>query len=152
MSPHNRPYAEISTFVHATEDETKVRTAISMIVSSKTNDRIQFNRVSMEGHYGNPILELKVRIYSRKDADKILLSILSKLSTLDEILIEQTLPNHFDEKNRFYLRLDKQQAFRSKISLSSTDTISLVFHLNFKPKSIDELQENLKQVVHGDTR
>ncbi len=146
--PHRyRFYANVSAFVHATEDEARVKAAILRILPAEIAERLEFSCIRMEGHHGNPILELKSSIAEKEDADKILLKILHELSSLDETLLDGELSNHLDERNWFFLRLDKQQAFQGHVSVGYNDIISFAFCLNSKPESLRELRNTLETVL-----
>ncbi len=144
MPPRNRSYANISALVHATEDEVRVRAAILKILPAEICEKSEFSCTRMEGHYGNPILELRSNTTSKEDADRILLRILHELSPLDETLLDGEFSNHVDERNWFYVRLDKQQAFLGCATIAYHDSISLSFHLSSKPKSLGELRHTLE--------
>ncbi len=144
MHPRNVAYAEISTFVHATEDQVKVESAVLEILKIDEADKIKFAQTMMDGHHGNTILELKTRILDRKDAYEILLWILSRLSPLDEALLDGELAKHLDNRNRLYLRFNKQQAFLGKAVLTFEDSINIVFCLDSRPKSLKELEVSLR--------
>jgi RNA binding exosome subunit len=137
----------VSAFVHATEDEARVKAAIFKILPPEIAEKSEFSCTGMNGHHGNPILELKSSITKREEANKILLKILRELSPLDENLLDGELPNHLDARNWFYLRLDKQQAFLGYVSVGYHDIISFAFCLNSKPESLRELKNILETVV-----
>ena len=147
LSSRYRSYATVSAFAHATEDEARVKAAILKILPPEIAEKSEFSCTAMNGHHGNPILELKSSIAKKKEADKILLKILHELSPLDETLLDGELSNHLDERNRFYLRLDKQQAFLGYVSMGYHDVISFAFRLNSKPESLKELRNILETVV-----
>lgn len=143
--PHrNQSNANVSAFVHATEDEARVRAAILRILPAETGEKSEFNCIGMNGHHGNPILELRSSITRKEDADKILLKILHELSPLDETLLNAEFPNHLDERDWFYIRLDKQQAFLDSTAIAYHDSISFSFHLNSRPESLGELRHILE--------
>jgi len=150
MPRPNASDVEISAFAHATEDLSKVRSAILKILPDHIAYKVEFTRTDMRGHHGNPIVELKTSIARRRDAYEVLQGILSRLPSLDETLLDEELAKHLDERNRFYLRLDKQRAFLGEAVLASGDAISLMFRLRFRPKSLEELKAGLASGKHGD--
>ena len=89
------------------------------------------------------IVELRVELYSRADAYQALQAILAGISSLDERALEDGLSKHLDERNRLYLRLDKQKAFQGEVVLASVDAISFTFRLPSCPKSLRQLKEVL---------
>jgi RNA binding exosome subunit len=114
LPPQNQSHANVSAFVHATEDEARVRAAILKILPAEIG------------------------------ADKILLNILHELSPLDETLLNAEFSNHLDERNWFYVRLDKQQAFLGSTAIAYHDSISFSFHLNSRSESLGELRHVLE--------
>jgi hypothetical protein len=151
MSKRDVSYAEISAFIHVTEDSSKVRSAILKILPEQLTYKVEFTQISMRGHHGNPIVELKIKITNRRDAYEALQGILSRLSPLDETLLDEELAKHLDARHHLYLRLDKQRAFLGETALASSDAISLMFHLRSHPKSLKELKTDLStDEKHGD--
>jgi len=143
MPKRKASHAEISAFVHATEDLSKVRSAITKILSDQIAHKVEFTQTKMLGHHRNPIIELRVAITNKRDAYEILQGIISRLSPLDETILDKELAKHLDKKNRLYLRLDKQRAFIGEATLTSGDAISLRFSLRSRPRSLKELKTDL---------
>jgi RNA binding exosome subunit len=143
MPQHNASYAEISVIAHATEDLSKVKSAVLKVLPDEMAHKIEFRQTNMRGHHGNPIVELKIDIKNRKDAYEVLRKVLSGLSPLDSTLLDEELTKHLDERNHLYLRLDKQRAFLGEPVLASSDAISLAFRLGSRPRSFQELKAGL---------
>jgi RNA binding exosome subunit len=136
-------YAEISAFAHATEDLDKVKASVLRVLPEALSARVRFCESTMRGHHDNLIVELRVELYSRADAYQALQAILAGISSLDERALEDGLSKHLDERNRLYLRLDKQKAFQGEVVLASVDAISFTFRLPSCPKSLRQLKEVL---------
>jgi len=145
MPQHNASYAEISVIAHATEDLSKVKSAVLKVLPDQLAHKVEFRQTNMRGHHGNPIVELKIDVKNKKDAYEVLRKVLSGLSPLDSTLIDEELAKHLDERNHLYLRLDKQSAFLGEPVLASSDVVSLSFRLKFRPRSLRELKAGLSK-------
>jgi len=145
MPQHNASYAEISVIAHATEDLSKVKSAVLKVLPDQLAHKVEFRQTNMHGHHGNPIVELKIDVKNRKDAHEVLRKVLSGLSPLDSTLLDEELAKHLDERNHLYLRLDKQWAFLGEPVLASSDVISLAFRLGSRPRSFQELKAGLSE-------
>jgi RNA binding exosome subunit len=143
MPQRNISYAEISVFTHATEDLEKVKSAVTNTMPNDIISSIVFTQTTMSGHYGNPIIELRVMIDDRRIAYEILRKIISELSSLDSTTLDGEFKNHLDSRNRFYIRLDKQQALLGKPVIALGDSISLMFRVSNYPKSLADLEASV---------
>lgn len=118
--------AEIEWFIHATEDEKKVAKRIVELFS--LNEGI-IERSNLEGHFGNPILLCKIRLIG-VEADRFAFTLFSSMSKIDRQKIIDELVKHLDEHGIFYLRIDKQNIFESRVALSESE----VFRVRLKPR------------------
>ncbi len=144
--PHRRKmtHAEISVLVHATEDAEKIEKAIRNLIPMQGKE-VQLVQTRMGGHHGNPILRFEAELTARTEAFEALHLLLSRLSSIEEELLQRELHEHLDLKGSFYLRFDKQQAFLGNANLGSDDPISVKVRLGFRPCSLDELRAWLKK-------
>ena len=104
----------IQVLCHATEDEEKVMKAVENIIGSEAMEKASVISQSLTGHYGDPILFIKLTIDDSKIAERALARMLSNLSEYDlqEILRERSkLGKH---GGKIYLRFDKQAAYLSQ--------------------------------------
>ena len=139
----NMAHAEISVFVHATENSEKVEKAVRNLVPA-LGGAVQLSPTEMRGHHGNPILRFEAELTIREEALEALRMLLSRLSSMDEDLLRIEFREHLDAKNGLYLRFDKQQAFLGKVSLGSDNPISVRVRLGFQPCSFDGLKAQLE--------
>ncbi|MDG6222477.1 MAG: RNA-binding domain-containing protein [Candidatus Bathyarchaeota archaeon] len=137
-------YVDVRFCAHATEDVEKVMKAVRNILSIKNEeDEIAFNKNSLDGHYGNPIVFFDARI-KNKTAIKALVGNLSEnLSSLDKVELSSTLDRCF-EKGSIYLRVDKQAALQGKIKLVACDPIRI--RLRFRKTKLEDVTQVCKEI------
>jgi RNA-binding protein len=137
-------YIEIRVFAHATEDPTKVQTAIQNLLPlepDQTQPTLIFDKSILTGHHGNPITLFTTKLEDKKHLPKILEKIGQTLSTLDKQTLETDIKLHI-EKGNLYLRFDKQSACTGSIKFTQNDPIHVKVH--FKDKTPQEIIEFLK--------
>jgi RNA-binding protein len=135
-------YIDIRVFAHATEDPTKVQTAVQNLLPDELGQTLVFEKTNCTGHHGNPII-----LFTSKLTDKnLLLASLEKfgkeLGALDKEELDRDIKLHL-EKGNLYLRFDKQSAFLGKLNFSQNDPIHLKIH--FKNKTAQEIMELSKK-------
>lgn len=130
----------VQVLCHATEDEEKVMKAVENIIGSEAMERASVTSQSLTGHYGDPILFIKLTIDDSKAAEKALARILSNLSKYDlqEILKERSkLGKH---GGKIYLRFDKQAAYLGSFRIMDKDPIKIQVNIRGK---VEKLLEKL---------
>ena len=135
-------YVEIRVFSHATEDLEKVQVAVRNVLPEALAENLAFTKLSLIGHYGNPIVLLEAKL-----SDKVLLpsalgKIASALSALDKEQLNSEVKQHI-EKHNLYLRLDKQNAFLGTLKLATNDPIH--FKIHFKNKTPEQIMDICRQ-------
>jgi RNA binding exosome subunit len=129
-------YIDIRVFAHATEDIDKVLKAVWNVLPSEAFDVVVFERSSLTGHHGNPIVVLEARIKDKSLCEAVFRKLASSLSALDkEQLGREVL--RFVEKGSLFLRFDKQLAFLGEVKLSWADPIH--FRIQFKKHNREEV-------------
>ena len=131
-------YINIRAFAHATEDLEKVFHAIRNLLSEELNENTTFQKNTLKGHHGNPIILLKTKLTDKKAFPTVLKRIGSGLNLLDKEDLQLNLKLHL-EKTNLYLRFDKQSAYQNEIRFSKNDPIHLKIH--FKNKTPSEIVE-----------
>lgn len=138
---HSKPpisYINIRAFVHATEDLEKVLQAIRNLLSEELIESTTFQKDTLKGHHGNPIILLKTKLTDKKAFPTTLRRIGYGLNSLDKEDLQLNLKSHL-EKTNLYLRFDKQSAFQNEIRFSQDDPIH--FKIHFKNKTAMEIAE-----------
>ena len=129
-------YVDVRVFAHATEDLEKVLTAVRSTLPTEASESIVFQKTSLTGHHGNPIILFQAKITDKKALPLVLEKIASSLSALDKETLDSEMKLHL-EKHNLYLRFDKQAAYMGELRFSSNDPIH--FKIHFKNKTPDEI-------------
>ncbi len=106
--------------IHATEDKRKILDSIDELFEIKEQEFIE---EKLSGHFGNPILLLKVRI-NKKRAEDFLKKLISKISKLQMNEFLQEIDMHFEDSSLF-LRVGKQDIIRKSVSFQQNDAIKI---------------------------
>ena len=104
----------IRAFVAATEDEGRVREALSIFVP--------LDRISSQdalGHFGNEIKILEASL-RRKEAQAFFQILREQLPREDLFRLHQEIPDRLEGASHFYLRLDKQAAYKGLFRLTDS--------------------------------
>lgn len=116
---------EIKVLIHATEDIKKVERAVRNILPP--DFPIIFEEQKLSGHYGDPITILSLNLKRRKPSTEAFEHIFRRLPTLSKEEVLTDLEKRIDKSGNFYLRLDKQKAYQSKVVPSNIDPIRIKF-------------------------
>jgi len=136
-------YVGISFFAHATEDEGKVLEAVKHLLPVEQVENIVFEKGSLRGHHGNPIVLFEVKIKDKNVVKAVVEHLASNLSALDK----ETLMNEIDlhvEKGNLFVRLDKQAAFEGSFKFATADPIR--FRLRFKKNRLEDVVEICREI------
>jgi RNA binding exosome subunit len=131
-------YIDIRLFIHATEDEDKVKRAAHSLFSSSHESEIVLKETSLRGYYGNPITLLETHIKSPRLIESLVGNLASRLGASDKRAILMEAERHIDRRN-LILRLDKQAALESSLRLRKDDPIHVRMHFK-KNKVIETCQ------------
>jgi len=129
-------YVDVRVFAHATEDLEKVLTAVRNTLPTEASEGIVFQKTSLTGHHGNPIILFQTKITDKQALPLILKKIASSLNSLDKETLNSEMKLHLEKRN-LYLRFDKQSAYIGELNFSSNDPIH--FKIHFKNKTPEEI-------------
>ena len=115
----------IHAVAHATEDIPKLILKMSELFSIP-KERFLISRA--RGHWDNEISLIRADC-SHQESSALLETIISKLKTGEKNYLLHSISNSFDERDNFYIRLNKQSVCLGIISLSEHDSI----RIRFKP-------------------
>jgi len=135
-------YIDMRVFAHATEDPSKVQTAVKNLLPAELAETLTFEETSCTGHHGNSIILFTSKLTDKKLLPTAVEKIATNLSTLDKEELGRDLKLHL-EKGNLYLRFDKQSAFLGTIRFTQNDPIHLKIH--FKNKTSQEIMDFSKQ-------
>ncbi len=103
-------YLDLRAFCYATEDDARVEAALRTLLP----DEFPIDRSTTEGHHGDRIVVLEARVERADDVRTVLEHILATATVTE---LEHTLTERMDEDCAFFVRLDKQAAFRGSVRL-----------------------------------
>ncbi|MEX0911428.1 MAG: RNA-binding domain-containing protein [Nitrosopumilaceae archaeon] len=126
--------------IHATEDKRKILDSIDELFEIKEQEFIE---EKLSGHFGNPILLLKVRI-NKKRAEDFLKKLISKISKLQMNEFLQEIDMHFEDSSLF-LRVGKQDIIRKSVSFQQNDAIKIKISIPVYKK--DELTKTYLDIL-----
>ncbi len=113
---------ELRVYVHATEDRERVVESLKNVLGDWWN-RARVAEEVYEGHYGNPVRVITVRIDNIEDANKALDYILSRLGEGDRGVLLQSLEDRVDKEGTLYFRLSKQEAYLGRLLVYESDDV-----------------------------
>lgn len=128
----------VHVVVHATEDITKILLKLNELFSIPKE---KFLISQAKGHWGNEISILSANC-DDNESNVLLEKIISLLKKNEKNYLLTSISDSFDEKDNFYIRLDKQDMCNGMISLSNQDSI----RIRFKPTK--EFNQNNKFMDH----
>lgn len=133
----------LEAFSYPTEDDSKVFQAIFKVLGEEKP--IKAERV--ESYYGPTILKLVYKANNYSEIKKILKHILKNMSEKNKRALLKEVKERLDEKGDFYLRFDKQEAYRGDLVLSyKGDVIKLVLSILSFPFSLKECEKNVREI------
>jgi len=131
-------YIDLRTFCYATEDEKRVEDALRAFLP----EEFELDRMENTGHHGDRIVVLSARVETA-DEMRYILDRLAELDDIDRILDE--LDERVDDNCSFFLRLDKQAAFKNTIALGKG--ITLRAKVEAYPAKHDAAVENAREAI-----
>jgi hypothetical protein len=131
-----------SCFVHATEEEERVRQALLGIFPG----RVELRRSEAKGQFGNPIVILEAELSRQREIRAFLKKLLGELPAEEVGRLRSELEQRF-ERGRFYIRLDKMHACRGRLRLGQG--IQVVLTVTSYPYSEEEIKSALRRLLGG---
>ena len=131
-------YIDLRTFCYATEDEKRVEDALRAFLP----EEFELDRMENTGHHGDRIVVLSARVETA-DEMRYILDRLAELNDINRILDE--LDERVDDNCSFFLRLDKQAAFKNTIALGKG--ITLRAKVEAYPANHDAAVENAREAI-----
>lgn len=123
-------------FVHATEDEDRVRTALlwSIAQADEPKARAKVHRSAAKGHYGQDIVVLEATLKREAEVEEAL----GRLRADPDVRaqIEDTLLRRLDEDDVLHVRLDKQAAVTGQTRLNEGSDAIVVRVKGLRPRDV----------------
>lgn len=129
-------------FVAATEDDGRVREALSIFVPL---DRISSS--TAEGHFGNEIKILEASL-KKKEGQAFFQILREQLSTDDQLRLRREMPERLEGDSHFHLRLDKQAAYKGLLRLTdSKDALDICALVKTYPARRESALKILSELI-----
>ena len=137
----------MSTFAHATEDEERVFSVLKTLLPEGVGVR----RLKLEGHHGNPIVNLEAKVGRRKLLREFWQRVLTKLRAGELEKLSKIVPERVNGDCFFYLRFDKQLAHAGELVLTdSGDAIHLKLKVSAYPARREVAVELLEKFMRAE--
>ena len=135
-------YVEFRTFSYATEDDQAVERALRTFLPEDT----EIEGVVTEGHHGDPILVLSVRLETA-DEVRAVLDRLGDLPAAEQERLLAELDERVDEDTNLFVSFDKQAAARGEIRLG--EGISFRAKVEAYPAKQPAAVENAREALEA---
>jgi RNA binding exosome subunit len=137
---------EITVHAHATEDVSRVRLAVENLLPPEVRGKVKFEEQLLEGHHGNPITRMKIRLQG-EDAERFILHVASMLSDTEKKVLASLFESRYDRKaGRLYLRFSKQDAYLGEARLYDGDDVIHVVVIFRGSPSPKEAMDTLRKL------
>lgn len=114
----------ISFSVHSTEDLGKNLELLNYLIPNEILEQTDIIVDELEGGYHNPIDFVSIPFTKSSNINKIIKKISNIISREEKGKLSSEFDERFDQKNNmFYIRLDKEDLYHGKASLSSSANI-----------------------------
>jgi len=130
---------------HATEDVGKVRAAMLNLIPPSLRGSIKITQERVEGYYGNPIVVMRAAVGD--GAEEVVEYLSNLMSVYDRRELSDTLALRVDDSNNFYVRVDKQWAYRGEARVADhDDVIKIRISLSSRIRGLVAVREALAQL------
>ena len=136
--------AVVNTFVHATEDEQRVLSVLRTLLP----EGVVVRRLELQGHHGNPIVNLDAKVGQRKLLRELWQRVSTKLRAGELKKLGKIVPERVDKNCFFYLRFDKQLAHAGELVFTeSGDAIHFKLKVAAYPAKREVAVKLLKEFI-----
>jgi len=139
MSQNPLKSVEVSFFIHATEDLDKVLDVVRSFVPKDYVNEMIIQRDELKGHYGNPIVLVKILIKEDYVVQHIINRLSDGLNNEEKGSLFSDIEKRLDKRGTLYLRLDKQAACLGVFRLGEVDSIRIVITPRTHNRNIDDM-------------
>jgi RNA binding exosome subunit len=129
--------AELSFYLHATEDEEKVLRAVCNLLQIS---RDSLERRRLEGHFGNVILSF-TSVLKGEDASNLWKIVMQSLNSVDKEDIRRNFSERLENGKHFHIRLSKQAMVLGQVRLGESDPVKLEFRFSKFPVTEEILDD-----------
>ncbi len=141
---------EVRVYIHATEDREKVLKAVEAVIPRELQSSARIIEEEYQGHYGNPIRVVTVKLEDPGLARKAVSDLFSKLSSVDKEYIADSLDERVDRYGALHLRVNKQDAFQGRLVLYDADDVIkiTVYYSGGRRKALGEYKKMIEASIH----
>ncbi|KXB04425.1 hypothetical protein AKJ50_02395 [candidate division MSBL1 archaeon SCGC-AAA382A13] len=137
-------YIRLRTFCYSTEKLKRVKKALSFFLP-KDNE---IETEEIEGNFGNKYFLLKSKIEKSREIRLLVDFLKNNLTTTRYREIKKEIPDRINEECSFYLRFDKQKAYKKQLEpTSSGDFVVLRFKVKAYPAKKKNAINKIKQFL-----
>lgn len=136
----------VSVFVNGTEDESKVVTALRLIVP----ENVRIDRQPVTGHFGNAIVVLKAQTGEAQAIRQVIDAFKNKLPKRDLIQLRRQIPQYLSERCTLVVKFDKQTAARGALKLGTDDPIVVRAKIAAYPARVEIAAEIARDVLNNE--
>ncbi|ELZ82056.1 RNA-binding protein [Haloferax larsenii] len=134
-------YIDLRTFCYETEDDKRVEAALRTFLP----EDFEIERMESTGHHGDRIIVFSARV-ERADEVRYVLSKIRDLPDFEGLLDE--LDDRVTDNTEFFLRLDKQAAFKGEPRRGNG--LTLRAKVEAYPAKKEAAVENAREALLGD--
>ncbi|MCW1296526.1 MAG: hypothetical protein OH319_02495 [Candidatus Parvarchaeota archaeon] len=135
---------EAETFIHESEDESKVKDAFLCIIPVKD---LIVNEKNVS--FGTRMKIISCILTRKEEIDEVIKNIRNKMDNISKENLERTIEDRIDNKGNLFLRFDKQKAFTKKVANlnAGDDCIFVKIHFRSSPSKKYKFIEEAKKVL-----
>ncbi|MGC8558264.1 MAG: RNA-binding domain-containing protein [Nitrososphaeria archaeon] len=126
-------------FVHETEDNKKIEDSIKKFLPDAT-----IEKEKLVGHYDTTIEKISLKVEG-KELDEKLRELLSKIGAFEKGDIFSEIMKGM-ERNKIYLRLDKQELVKGLFKLDGDKQVKIVITFNSEKDARDYFANQIGQI------
>jgi len=127
-------YVVLHAIVHSTEDVKRVTSALRFLLPM--DDSYVVDESQVEGHYGNKIVLLEMKVTNRRDVMRFVDLLHDRLAAGDLARLRSELVERVDDECVLHIRFDKQETFMGRLALArGPDVISARLKIEVYPAS-----------------
>ena len=134
---------------HATEDESRVKMALDFFLSGAgvREDSKLIEKIQAEGHHGNPITILSVRLKRKADCLSFARFVRERLFGRGGGRLREEMPERLDDDQVLHLRFDKQAAYLQQVKLTDfSDAVVAKVKIETDPKNREKAGDIVEEL------
>ncbi|OUJ19069.1 Exosome subunit RNA binding protein with dsRBD fold [Methanonatronarchaeum thermophilum] len=140
-------YVMLRAFSYTTESNEKVKKALKLFLPPET--KVEFQE--LEGNFGNKIILFRSKIEKSREIRDLIHKIKTSLTENQIKELERQIEKRTDEDCNLFLRFNKQDAYKEKLSLTNSgNSINIRFKIAAYPAKKQKAINTGKQLFQKD--